>query len=159
MFLDVWVNPKLSTAGNDPFRISQEIMNGNYSMIWHQLIWGELEVSRVRGCMFIEEEACFRQTGERAIEWTKSKHPDHPEYVEIMEASVASVLAQRFPEEPESPDPEPPPEPPPEPGECESCLQLEADLAECRQKLETLKTAIQAALDAAEYGGQHGNSA
>ena len=96
MFTGVWVNPNLSLAGNDPFRITAEIMGGNYSMIWHQLIRDELATNQVRGCFMLDEEACFRQTGERAIDWTRDNHPNHPEYLQIMEASVASVLAQRF---------------------------------------------------------------
>jgi len=43
------------------------------------------------------------------------------------------------------PEPEPEPRPP-----SEDCSECEADLAECRQMLETFKNAIQAALDAAE---------
>jgi|GEM_PF-3797134 len=153
MDLGVWVNPNLSLAGNDPFRISAEIMGGNYSMIWHQLIRDDLAINRVRGCFMLDEEACFRQTGQRAIDWTRENHPNHPEYAQVMEASVASVLAQRFPEEPEPPEPpEPPPEPPappepPEPEPPEPEPPAECQCEALRTALEQIRDLAQSALD------------
>ena len=147
MYTGVWVNPNLPVAGNDPFRISVEVSGGNYSMIWHQLIRDELAISRVRGCFFMDEEACFRQTGQRAIDWTRDNHPNHPEYLQIMEDSVASVLSRRFSEEPEPPEPPPEPPAPPEPPEPEPPVP-EPPAAECQ--CEALRTALEQIRDTAQ---------